>query len=336
MKLFEFLRPYLQGDPVYDANGTITGYEGGLNLTVGITDILIATAFAIFMIVLTVILLFVSKRIIRGAMNRRLKRIKIEEERLQRARDKDRRDRKISEINTMILHEVKTDSPYKYVDVSKRAETIARTTYKIIAAVVWLVVVIIILDGYSINVIPLITGAGIIGIAVAFGAQEFVKDFISGLFNIFENTYSVGESVEIHGFVGTVREIGLRTTKIEDWTGDYLIINNGQINKVLNRSRDTSTAIVDILLSNKVKIDEARKAFKDFVDTYQSKNPNILEPLTFVGLTESTLVAYNFRVITTTPPASHKAVEREIRIALVEYLENLGFEGPQQTIIVNQ
>lgn len=336
MKLFEFLREYLQGVPIYDDTGNITGYQGGLQFSEGLADLVIATAFAIAMILLTLIFLFFVKRIIRNAMDRRIRKIEIKEQRLERAREKDRRDRNIKEINTMLMHEVKTDSPYEYIDVQKRAETISRTTYKITAAVVWLVVIIIILDGYSINVVPLITGAGIVGIAVAFGAQEFVKDFISGLFNIFENTYSVGESVEIQGFVGTVREIGLRTTKIEDWTGDYLIINNGQINKILNRSRDTSTAIIDVLLTNKVKVEEARNAFHTFCQEYKSDNPNMLEPLTFVGLTESTLVSYKFRVITKTPPASHKGLEREIRIALVEYLEAKGFEGPQQTVIVNQ
>lgn len=336
MKLFEFLREYLQGVPIYDDSGNITGYQGGLQFSQGLADLVIATVFAIAMILLTIIFLFFVKIIIRNAMDRRIKKNEIEEQRLERAREKDRRNRNIKEINTMLMNEVKTDSPYEYVDVKKRAETISRTTYKIISAVVWLVLIIIILDAYSINVVPLITGAGIIGIAVAFGAQEFVKDFISGLFNIFENTYSVGESVEIHGFVGTVREIGLRTTKIEDWTGDYLIINNGQINKILNRSRDTSTAIIDILLTNKVKVDAARQAFHNFCQEFKTDNPNMLEPLTFVGLTESTLVSYKFRVITKTPPASHRALEREIRMALVEYLEANGFEGPQQTVIVNQ
>ena len=335
MKLFEFLREYLQGVPQYNQDGELIGHTGGLGLGEALADILIATAFAIFLIIITIIFLLIVKRIIKSGMNRKINRIKLEEERLRKARAKERKNRKFKDINTMIVAEVKTDSPYQIVDIKKRAETISKTTYKIIATVVWLVVGIIILDVYGVNVIPLITGAGIVGIAIAFGAQEFVKDFISGLFTIFENTYSVGESVEINGFVGTVREIGLRTTKIEDWTGDYLIVNNGKITSVINRSRDTSTAIVDVILSNKVKIDEARVAIKEFCETFKTDNPNLLEPLQFVGLTETSLVAYTFRVIGTTPPASHKALEREIRIALIEYLENKGFEGPQQTVIVN-
>ena len=106
----------------------------------------------------------------------------------------------LTDYNAVLLSEIRVDSPYKYVDVSKRAETISKATYNIVASIVWVIVIIIILDGFGINIVPFVTGAGIVGIAVAFGAQEFVKDFISGLFNIFENTYSVGELVEINGF----------------------------------------------------------------------------------------------------------------------------------------
>lgn len=335
MKLFEFLREYFQGTPIIDANGNITGYEGGMGINVALTNILIATIFAVFMIILTVIVLFFVKKIINSSMKRKLKKIQTDQDRLRRAKEKGLKRRSIGDYNQLIVNEVKTDSPYRYVDVSKRAETISQTSYKIVASFVWLIVFIIILDGYGINVVPLITGAGIIGIAVAFGAQEFVKDFISGLFNIFENTYSVGESVEINGFVGIVREIGLRTTKIEDWAGDYFIVNNGKINSVINRSRDTSTAIVDIVLSNKIKIEEAKNAFVEFCQNYKSDSPYMLEAPHFVGLTDATLVAYTFRVIAITPPASHKGLEREIRLALIEFLENRGFEGPQ-TVIVSQ
>ncbi len=334
MKLFEFLRDYLQGKPVVDGNGNVTGYTGGLGISPGFTNIIIGAVFAVFMIIITVIALFIFKQIIKRAMNSKLKKIKAEEDRLKQIREEGRK-KNLNDYNAALLSEIKVDSPYKYVDVSKRAETISKATYNIVASIVWVIVLIIILDGFGINIVPFVTGAGIVGIAVAFGAQEFVKDFISGLFNIFENTYSVGESVEINGFVGTVREIGLRTTKIENWRGDYFIVNNGKINSVINRSRNTSTAVVDIVLSNKVQVEDVRAAILSFCDEFVVTNPNQYEKPSYSGLVESSLIAYTFRVTAITAPASHVGVEREIRAALIEYLEIRGFEGPQ-TIVVTQ
>ena len=334
MKLFEFLRDYLQkGKPIIDGNGDITGYTGGLGFSDGLANLVIGAVFAVFMILVTIVALFIFKQIIKRAMTHKLKKIKAEEERLQRIREEGRKS--LTDYNAVLLSEVRVDSPYKYVDVSKRAETISRATYNIVASIVWVIVIIIILDGFGINIVPFVTGAGIVGIAVAFGAQEFVKDFISGLFNIFENTYSVGELVEINGFLGTVREIGLRTTKIENWKGEYFIVNNGKINSVINRSRDTATAVIDIVLSNKVQVEDVRVALVTFCDEFVITNPNQYAKPTYSGLIDTSLISYTFRITAITAPASHIGVEREIRGKLIEYLETRGFEGPQ-TIVVTQ
>ncbi|MGI6781651.1 MAG: mechanosensitive ion channel family protein [Acholeplasmataceae bacterium] len=329
MKLFEFLRDYLQG--VEQADGT---FAGGLGLSVGFTNIIIGTVFGLFMIVVTVIGLFILKKLISRSMNKRIKRIKAEQERLDKIR-KEGAKKTITDYNSLVFAEIRGDSPYQYVDVSKRAETISKSLYNIVAAIVWVVVIIIILDGYGVNIIPLITGAGIVGIAVAFGSQEFIKDFISGLFNIFENTYSVGELVEINGFIGTVKEIGLRTTKIENWRGDYFIINNGKINSVVNRSRDTSIAIIDVILSNKVVIEDVNQAILEFIDNYESDNPALYEQPKYAGLVDTSLISYTFRVMATTAPASHIGVERQIRMELFKFLEAKGFEMPD-TIVVSK
>lgn len=331
MKLFEFLRQFIEGKPVYD-NGEIVSYQGGL--TPAFTDLIIATVFAVFLIIVTVILLLIAKRILITAINRRVERNKKEAKRLQKLEEGQVKDKKLSDFNVKLRADLKVESPYEFVDQEKRAETIVRATYKIVASLVWLIVFIIILDAYSINVIPVITGAGIIGIAIAFGAQEFVKDFISGLFNIFENTYSVGESVKIGDFTGTVREIGLRTTKIENWQGDYLIINNGQINKIINRSRDVSTAVIDVVLSNKVEVNKVIDSIKKFIQNYESNHPDYTGKINFVGMLEADLVSYTFRLTSLTPPAKPYGVEREIRAALMAHLEKEGFEGPQPAIVV--
>ena len=112
--------------------------------------------------------------------------------------------------------------------------------------------------------------------------------------------------------LGTVREIGLRTTKIENWKGEYFIVNNGKINSVINRSRDTATAVIDIVLSNKVQVEDVRVALVTFCDEFVITNPNQYAKPTYSGLIDTSLISYTFRITAITAPASHIGVEEKL------------------------
>src|SRR5699024_5251174 len=92
----------------------------------------------------------------------------------------------------------------------------------------------------------LLAGAGVAGLAIGFGAQNLVRDVISGFFIVFEDQFSIGDYVEVSGAEGTVEEIGLRTTKVQSWTGEQNVIPNGNITQVINYSIHNGLAIVDI------------------------------------------------------------------------------------------
>ena len=119
-----------------------------------------------------------------------------------------------------------------------RADTLSKLLRSAATCVVWFLAAIQILKaGLGVDVTSILAAAGVLGVAVGFGAQSLVRDVITGFFLLFENQFSVGESVTIDNFSGNVEELGLRSTKIRSADGDMLTIPNGSIAKVVNHSR---------------------------------------------------------------------------------------------------
>ncbi|MCL2004127.1 MAG: mechanosensitive ion channel family protein [Oscillospiraceae bacterium] len=119
-----------------------------------------------------------------------------------------------------------------------RADTLSKLLISVSAFVVWFLAVMQILAvGLGVDVTSILAAAGVLGVAVGFGAQTLVRDVISGFFLLFENQFSVGERVTVDAFTGTVEELGLRSTKIRGDNGEILFLPNGTISKVVNLSR---------------------------------------------------------------------------------------------------
>src|SRR5574342_986255 len=141
----------------------------------------------------------------------------------------------------------------------RREETLAKLLDNILSYVVYFIAFMMILSVLTIDVKALLAGAGIVGLAVGFGAQNLVKDIISGFFIIFEDQFSVGDQVRIGPFEGNVQSIGLRTTKLKSWTGEVHILPNGSIMEVTNFSLNNSLAIIDVGIAYEEDIDKAEK-----------------------------------------------------------------------------
>lgn len=214
------------------------------------------------------------------------------------------------------------EEPFAIVDLTKRGTTIAKGLVSILDALIWFAVLMILLDGFGIDVTVILASAGVIGVAIAFGTQALVKDFISGIFILIEKTFLVGELVTIDGFTGIVREIGLRTTKVEDWKGAYLIINNGNIGSVVNYSRDNSLAIVDLVLGSANDYEKAALALREFVAAVGKKYPEMVEPLQYLGIVDSTDQRATFRMTAKCRPTEHFGVERALRADLLKFAED--------------
>jgi len=119
----------------------------------------------------------------------------------------------------------------------KRAKTLSNLVLAVGNVVIYTVVIIMLLGLFGVDIRPILAGAGIIGLAIGFGAQSLVKDFVSGLFILIENQYNIGDEVQIDKYEGKVTKITIRSTVLEDKKGKIYYIPNGSIKSVVNCSR---------------------------------------------------------------------------------------------------
>ena len=171
---------------------------------------------------------------------------------------------------------------------------------------------------------PLFASAGIIGIALGFGAQSLIKDFLSGIFIISENQYRVGDIVEIEGFSGTVERIGTRSTVLRDVDGNVHYFPNGMVQHVINKTMGFSMARFTVLLHPETDVDDASeiidKIGKQLAEEEIWKD-KILSPPAFVALGEITGSSIEIIVAGKTQPSDQWGVIAEMRRRLLEEFE---------------
>lgn|SRR5699024_10609604 len=220
--------------------------------------------------------------------------------------------------------------------ISKRREnTLKKLTANVIAYVVYFIAFIMILDNVlGFNVGALLAGAGVAGLAIGFGAQNLVRDVISGFFIIFEDQFSVGDYVLVSGVEGTVEEIGLRTTKILSWTGEMNILQNGDINHVTNYSVSNGLAIVDINIPYESDIHAAEKIIEEIAETLPDKDDAFVSAPVVHGVQSLELSHFVIRVIAETQPSFQWYGERVIRKEMKEGLYNRGIEIPSPRLVL--
>jgi moderate conductance mechanosensitive channel len=140
---------------------------------------------------------------------------------------------------------------------AQRASTIAAILRSIAALIIWSIALLTILDELGVNLAPLIAGAGIAGVALGFGAQSLVRDFITGTFMFVEDQYGVGDVVDVGLATGTIEALTLRTTRLRDVQGVVWHVPNGEIHRVGNMSQQWARAFVDIAVSYDSDVDRA-------------------------------------------------------------------------------
>ncbi len=148
----------------------------------------------------------------------------------------------------------------------KQAATLGKVIRNITRILVWGVAVMMVLKELGIDIGPILAGVGLMGLAVGFGAQSLVKDFLAGMFVLIENQYNVGDVIEAAGAKGQVEKITLRATTLRDLEGNVHIIPNGTIAVVTNRTRQWSRFVLDIGVAYKENVDEVMGVLKEIGD----------------------------------------------------------------------
>lgn len=216
----------------------------------------------------------------------------------------------------------------------RRVDTLSKLLKNILSYSLYFVVGLTILDMFNVPIKAILGGAGILGLAVGFGAQDLVKDIVGGFFIIFEDQFAVGEYVEVGGKFGMVEEVGLRLTKIRDWTGELYLIPNGQVGTVTNYDRGSMRALVEIGVSYQDDLQEVIKVIEKGCErAYQDMAHVIDEKPCVQGITKLDANYVTVRVTGTTKDISHWMLERTLRYRIREELANEGAGAPFQHIV---
>lgn len=221
------------------------------------------------------------------------------------------------------------------IKISERREnTLKKLIKNVISYVVYFMAIVMVLGVFNLNIGPLLAGAGVLGLAIGFGAQNLVRDIITGFFIIFEDQFSVGDYVIVSGVEGTVEEIGLRTTKILSWTGEMNILPNGSITQVTNYSVHNGLAVVDINIPYESNFDDAERIINEVAETLPDKYDFIVGTPEIIGVQNLDVSHFVIRVIADTLPGMQWAGERNIRKEMQDQLYKRGIEIPSPRLVM--
>ncbi|WP_375142555.1 mechanosensitive ion channel family protein [Metabacillus idriensis] len=221
---------------------------------------------------------------------------------------------------------LRTKSPLRISE--RRENTLVKLLDNVLTYLVYFVALLMILETLSFDVKALLAGAGIVGLAVGFGAQNLVRDIITGFFIIFEDQFSVGDMIRVGQFEGTVEEIGLRTTKIKSWTGEINILPNGNITEVTNFSVNNSVAFVDVSIAYEGDIPKAEKVIEDLLLELPDKYEEMVAPPELLGVQNLGPSEVVLRVVSEVLPMKHFHISRVLRKEIKMRLDEHGIEIP--------
>jgi small conductance mechanosensitive channel len=202
----------------------------------------------------------------------------------------------------------------------RRAATLGGVASNLVTVVVGLIATMMLLRELAIDVLPLLTGAGIAGLAIGFGAQNLVRDTITGFFMILEDQLRVGDSVRINNTSGTVEEINLRTTVLRDIEGAVHIFPNGAITTLSNLSKDFSYAVVDVGVGRGENLDRVAATLEDIGRTMAADPqlaPLLLGPLEVLGVETIGAAQVTIRTRLKTLPLKQAEIARALRRRIV-------------------
>jgi small-conductance mechanosensitive channel len=213
----------------------------------------------------------------------------------------------------------------------KRADTLSRVVRYLISVVVTVVMVMLVLSEVGISLAPILGAAGVVGLAVGFGAQSLVRDYFGGFFLLLENQIRQGDVVTLGGHTGTVEEVTLRYMKLRDYAGVVYFIPNSQITTVINMSRDFGNAVLDIGVAYREDVDEVMDLMKQVAAELREDpvfGPRILDDLEVAGVNELGNSAVMLRARLRCRAQEQFGVRRELLRRMKKAFDAAGIEIP--------
>ena len=214
---------------------------------------------------------------------------------------------------------------------ARRAATIGAVMRSVASVLIWSIAALTILDELGVNLAPLLAGAGIAGIALGFGAQTLVRDFLSGLFMFVEDQYGVGDVIDVGLATGTVEALSLRTTSLRDVEGVVWHVPNGEIHRVGNKSMLWSRALIDVAIRYDADVDAAIRVIQEAANEVRRDEDlghYILDEPDVLGIESMSSDGVVIRVVVRTRPQEEDRVERAMRARIKAALEDAGIAVP--------
>jgi moderate conductance mechanosensitive channel len=215
---------------------------------------------------------------------------------------------------------------------AQRAKTIGSVFKSITSLVVFGTAFMMILAELGVNLAPVLASAGILGVAIGFGAQNVVKDFLSGVFMMLEDQYGVGDVVDVGEASGTVEAVGLRITTMRDVNGTVWYVRNGEILRVGNSSQGFAVAVVDVPIGYGADVEQATELLGRVATDLAAIEPtagDVLAPPEVLGVERvSAAEGIMLRLTVKVRPGRQWAVQRSLRARIVGAFEDAGIPGP--------
>lgn len=237
----------------------------------------------------------------------------------------------IGRFKNLILSRAKRSPTESVEEKEKRINTLINILRQAGGIVIWIVFLLIILREVNLDIGPILASAGIVGLAVGFGAQELVRDFISGFFILLENQVREGDVAIINGTGGLVEEIALRTITLRDFSGVVHIFQNGKINTLSNMTKEWSAMVFDIGVAYKENTDKVKEVIKKVGDELMEDpefKEKIIEPIEIFGVDKFADSAVVIRARIKTKPIQQWTVGREFNGRLKKAFDTEGIEIP--------
>ncbi|MGB3685378.1 MAG: mechanosensitive ion channel domain-containing protein [Ornithinimicrobium sp.] len=271
---------------------------------------------------LHIVLILVAALAVRWLVNRAIASM---ERTAMRRVDKGQRDRHLDKV---LVAASGTDLERR----RQRALTLGSLLRSVAAFVIALIAILTIMAELGLPLAPLLASAGVGGVALGFGAQSLVKDFLSGVFMIIEDQYGVGDVIDTGEAIGTVEEVTLRVTRLRDATGIVWFIRNGEIIRIGNKSQGWAAAYIDVPVSYDEQPERVIPILQGVLnEVYADEElaPKLTEEPTVAGVESVSGGVMTLRIIAKCRPGEQFEMARVVRRRCKDALDDAGVKGPQ-------
>ena len=236
---------------------------------------------------------------------------------------------KIFEVKIDRIQHLESDA------IKRRKETLKSLTLNIWRYAINIIGIFAVI-GVFFDIGSIVASAGFVTVAVTFAAKSILADITMGFFIVFEDLFSVGDLIEVSGHTGTVKEIGLRSTKLQVITGEMIIIPNGSINQITNHSVSNGKAVLDVSIAYEADLEKAIETLEEICDCAMNNYPQIIERPIVLGVQQLGGCEVIVRVLAEVEPLQKWHIERELRKLIKLTFDRKGIEMPFPRMVIYQ